>query len=374
MMGFSAMTDTATRPLRFHWSMSAAGQGDRAAQARAAVTGVPDLEVLTAFCRHAEECGIESLLTAFGFHRPDPLTLAAALAMRTSRIKFMVAVRSGVCSPTLFVQQVNTVAALSGGRICINVVAGHTPEEQRGYGDFLEHDDRYARTDEFLTVCRSFWRREPLIHFEGSHYRIENGKLNLPFLDGERSAPEIFLGGNSSEAERLAVKHADCWWRLPDRPDVLATKWRALAGSGTEIGLLMSICVRPTREEAVRDAYALVAGFGERPRAAHRHFREKSDSVAFRSTYDLADRFDWLTPYMWTGAVATMGAPAVALVGSPEDVAEGILDLKRAGVSQFLFIGWPDLEQMTTFHRDVLPLVRELERRDERDQREGETA
>ncbi|HEX7681856.1 MAG TPA: alkanesulfonate monooxygenase, partial [Thermoanaerobaculia bacterium] len=71
---------------------------------------------------------------------------------------------------------------------------------------------------------------------------------------------------------------------------------------------------------------------------------------------------------------ATMGAPAVALVGSPEDVAEGILDLKHAGVSQFLFIGWPDLEQMTTFHRDVLPLVRELECRDEREQRKGGTA
>jgi alkanesulfonate monooxygenase len=358
-------TEIATRPLRFHWSMSSAGQQQRAAKSRAAVTGVPDLDALTAFCRHAEECGIESLLTAFGFHRPDPLTLAAALAMRTSRIKFMVAVRSGVCSPTLFVQQVNTVAALSGGRICINVVAGHTPEEQRGYGDFLDHDERYERTDEFLTICRSFWRREPLINFEGSHYRLENGRLNLPFLDGERSAPEIFLGGNSAEAEQLAIKHADCWWRLPDKPEVLAAKSRALAASGTEMGLLMSICVRPTREEAIRDAYAMVADLGEPPRTAHREFRKRSDSVAFLSTYDLADRFDWLTPYMWTGAVASLGAPAVALVGSPEDVAEGIVDLKHAGVSQFLFVGWPDLDQMTTFQRDVLPLVRELECPDE---------
>jgi alkanesulfonate monooxygenase len=354
--------------------MSSAGQQDRAAKARAAVTGVPDLDALTAFCRHAEECGIESLLTAFGFHRPDPLTLAAALAMRTSRIKFMVAVRSGVCSPTLFVQQVNTVAALSGGRICINIVAGHTPEEQRGYGDFLDHDARYERTDEFLTICRSFWRREPLINFDGSHYRLENGKLNLPFLDGERSSPEIFLGGNSAEAEQLAIKHADCWWRLPDKPEVLAAKSRALAASGTEMGLLMSICVRPTREEAVRDAYAMVADLGEPPRTAHREFRKRSDSVAFLSTYDLADRFDWLTPYMWTGAVASLGAPAVALVGSPEDVAEGILDLKHAGVSQFLFVGWPDLDQMTTFQRDVLPLVRELEIRDESGERKGGTA
>src|SRR5712671_4081150 len=109
--------------------MSSAGQQQRAAKSRAAVTGVPDLDALTAFCRHAEECGIESLLTAFGFHRPDPLILATALGMATEKIKFMVACRSGINSPTGFVQQVNTVSAMTQGRICLNIVAGHTPAE-----------------------------------------------------------------------------------------------------------------------------------------------------------------------------------------------------------------------------------------------------
>jgi alkanesulfonate monooxygenase len=100
---------------------------------------------------------MDSLLTAFGFHRPDPIVLATALATLTERITFMVAVRSGVCSPTSLVQQVNTVSALTGGRICVNIVAGHTPAEQRAYGDFLSHDERYERTDEFLTICHSLW-------------------------------------------------------------------------------------------------------------------------------------------------------------------------------------------------------------------------
>ena len=140
------------------------GLRDRSrAATRVAMSGVPDLDALVRFCRHAEDCGFESLLTAFSFARPDPLTLASALGMLTTKIKFMVAVRSGTISPTLFVQQVNTVASLTGGRICINVVAGHTPDELHYYGDFLEHDQRYART---LPRCAGRWRGRGLSNVE----------------------------------------------------------------------------------------------------------------------------------------------------------------------------------------------------------------
>src|SRR5215510_2247824 len=160
--------------------MSAAGEKFRGAKARAAQSGVPPMETLVDFCKLAEDCGIETLLTAFGFHRPDPIVLATALGMRTARIKFMVAVRSGIFSPTAFVQQVNTASTIIDGRICLNVVAGHTPDEQRYYGDFLNHDDRYERTDEYLQICRSVWDRRADVNFVGKHYRIENGKLNTP--------------------------------------------------------------------------------------------------------------------------------------------------------------------------------------------------
>src|ERR1043166_2445098 len=153
--------------MRFHWSMSSAGEKLRGAKARAAV-GIPSLETLLRFCKHAEDCEIESLLTAFGFHRPDPLVLASALGVLTSRIQ-------------LIVQQINSIATVTGGRICINIVAGHTPEEQRYYGDFLAHDERYARTDEFLTICRALWKGGAEVDFEGRYYRIEKAKLNVGF-------------------------------------------------------------------------------------------------------------------------------------------------------------------------------------------------
>jgi alkanesulfonate monooxygenase len=353
--------------MRFHWSMSSAGEKYRGAKARAAV-GVPELDTLVRFCRHAEDCDIESVLTAFGFHRPDPIVLAAAVGVLTTRIKFMVAVRSGVFSPAAFVQQVNTVSTLTNGRICLNVVAGHTPEEQRYYGDFLAHDERYDRTDEFLTVCNAFWRRDAQVDFEGKYYRVEKGKLNVPFVAPDRTTPEIFLGGGSGRAEQLALKHADCLWRLPDTPDNLRQRTPELIAGGIEVGLLVSLIVRPTRHEAIAATEMLLEEVGGRPRRTHEEFAKRSDSVAFTSTYALAAKNDsqWLTDYLWAGAVPFLGAPAMAIVGSPEDVADALFEFRAAGITQFLFMGWPDMEEMTIFHDEELPLVRAREAAEER--------
>jgi alkanesulfonate monooxygenase len=272
----------------------------------------------------------------------------------------MVAVRSGVMSPTLFVQQINSVATMTGGRICLNVVAGHTPEEQRYYGDFLAHDERYERTDEFLSVCGAFWRRDGEVNFEGRHYRIEKGKLNVPFTAPDRAAPEIFLGGSSRVAEQMAIKHADCLWRLPDTPDKLRERTLEIVEQGTEVGLLVSLLIRPTHAEAVAGAAAILEEVGQQPKRTHEEFAKRSDSVAFTSTYALAAERDWLAPYLWSGAVPYLGAPAMAIVGSPDEVTDALFEFRSAGITQFLFMGWPDMEEMTNFHRDEILDGRQL--------------
>jgi alkanesulfonate monooxygenase len=347
------------KPLRFHWSMSSVGEKWRGAKSRAAQSGVPDLEAHVDFCRRSEACDIDSVLTAFGFHRADPIVLASALGVLTTKIKFMIAVRSGICSPTVLVQQVNTLSALTNGRVCLNVVGGHTPGEQRGYGDFLAHDDRYARTDEFLTVCRAFWEGDGPVNFEGNYYHIENGRLNTPFVADDRKGPEIFLGGSSPQAFGLAARHADCLWTLPRRPEELAMRIKGVLESGTEVGILVSMIARPSRKEALSAAQSMLTEVGDRARKTHQDFSRVSDSVAFTSTLALAEESssDWLTGWLWTGAVPFLGAPAIALVGSYDEVTEGILEFTRAGITQFLFLGWPDVPEMIAFSEEVRPRV-----------------
>jgi alkanesulfonate monooxygenase len=101
----------------------------------------------------------------------------------------------------------------------------------------------------------------------------------------------------------------------------------------------------------------------KQPTAFGKEFAERTDSVAYRSTLALAEKSnsDWLTPWLWTGAIPYLGSPAIALVGGPEEIASAFMEYKSIGISQFLFMGWPDLEEMTYFGREVLPLVRQKE-------------
>jgi alkanesulfonate monooxygenase len=130
---------------------------------------------------------------------------------------------------------------------------------------------------------------------------------------------------------------------------------------------------RPTRAEAVDAASAMVERLGATPQQTQRDFARRSDSVAFKSTYDLAGTAEsgWLSSYLWGGAVRYLGAPAIALVGSADDVATAIIDYRRIGITQFLFMGWPDIDQMTFFSEAILPLVRAREADDEREFKTG---
>jgi alkanesulfonate monooxygenase len=327
-------------------------------------TGLLSVEAQADFCRRAEECGIESVLMAFTFTRPDPVVLSMALGMITRKMKFMVAVRSGIISPTLFVQQINTISSLTNGRVCINMVTGHIPHELGYYGDFLPHDERYARTDEFLSICRAFWRREGEVNFNGKYYKIENGRVNIPFVSDETTSPEIYLGGNSQLADEMAVKHADCLWRFPDVPEKLRPRIQPIIDQGTEVGLLVSLIARPTPEQAMRDAHALLETVGAKSKEFQNEVLRKCDSVGVKTNFKLAEssESEWLTPYLWVGAIPYLGAPAIALVGSSEEVASAIIQYKEIGISQFLFMGWPDLDEMLYFSREVLPLIRQKER------------
>jgi alkanesulfonate monooxygenase len=352
------------QPLRFHWSLSQAGNTYRRATRVDELSGQLSLEAQLELCQCADEHGIDSLLMAIGFTRPDPILLSMCLGLKTHRIKFMVACRPGLISPAAFVQQINTLSLLVDGRVHINMVGGHTPRELQYYGDWLPRAERYARLDEFLTACWAFWEADGHeVNFAGRYYQIVSGRLPTPFSTNGVRRPEIYLGGNSEQSAQLAIRHADCLWRFAEPPESLAPKIAPVIQAGTEVGLLVSLIARPTHDEAVQAAYDLIGQFGEKARDAQRSFERHTDAAAFESTYALAreSSTDWATPTLWTGAVPFLGAPAIALVGSADEIASALLEYKSIGITQFLFTGWPDAEEMSFFGREVAPLVRARE-------------
>jgi alkanesulfonate monooxygenase len=133
----SRRASSAEVPLRLVQRGESAGTS-RAAAALRPDTSLPGLPAQLAFCRLAEEIGITGLLVDIGAAKPDPIVLSTSLGLATSSVEFIVACRSGLQSPAVFVQQINTLSALTSGRVSLNVVAGHSPLEQRYYGDFLK--------------------------------------------------------------------------------------------------------------------------------------------------------------------------------------------------------------------------------------------
>jgi alkanesulfonate monooxygenase len=348
--------------LKFHWRLLQGGEGagtTRISANDSQLTGLPDLEAQVEFCRRAEENGIHGLLTDMGAAKPDSIILATALGLATERIEFIIAYRSGLLSPTLFVQQLNTLSSFINGRLSLNIVAGYSPQQQRYYGDLLSHDERYARTEEFLAVCLALWSGKGGVNFSGKYYTVENARLNTPYISPDRRFPEIFIGGGSTAARDLAIKYGTCWMRLADAPENIRADIAPVLEVGKEVGLRMSIIARPTREAAVRAAYSLIQNL-ERDKKAENAFVQTTDSVSIKKTYEMAAT-EWLTTYLWTGAVRSHGAPAVALVGTPEEIASALIDYKKVGVSQFILSGWPKLDEMIYFGKEILPLVRKME-------------
>jgi alkanesulfonate monooxygenase len=358
--------------LKFHWMLPKSGEvsvgvpqtPQEAVRYRVESTNRcspaarPEMSGWLHFGRRAEAAGIDSVLVALNRYEPDPLVISCALGSATRRLKFIAAYRSGLMQPTTFVQQVNTLSALIQGRIDLNIVAGSSTAEQHSYGDFLSHDERYARAAEFLAVCNAFWRRDGEVNFHGKHYQVEGGKLNTPFLAPDRTAPEIYVSGHSEASEQLAYSQGTCWLRVADTPEKLRPIVARARERGLKTCLRMGLICRPTRAEAVRAALSLLPVNKEENTT-----RQKDDSQMYKEGASVTSDAYWLSPSLWAGLVPHYGPVWTTLLGSAQELAEAFLAYKEVGVSDFIISGWPEVDEVEIFGREVLPLVREAEAR-----------
>jgi alkanesulfonate monooxygenase len=354
--------------LKFHWMLPKGGevaldgrQSPREA-ARYRIESMqssspavrPDLTGWTHFARHAEDAGIDSVLISFSRYEPDPFLVACALGQAVDKLGFIIAYRSGLMQPTTFVQQMNTVSALVQGRVSFNIVAGSSSEEQRGYGDYLSHDERYARAEEFLAVCNAFWRANGDVNFEGKYYRVEQAKLATPFVAPHKKSPEIFVSGHSEQSEHLASSQGTCWLRVAESPKKLEPIVARTRERGTGVCLRCCLLCRPTRGEAIEGAQSLLPAD-----AAESTTTLKDDSQMYREGNELKRDAFWPEPWLWTGLVPHYGPVWTTMIGTPYELASAFLEYKRIGVTEFIISGWPEVDTVDTFGREILPRIKE---------------
>ena len=359
--------------LKFHWMLPKAGEvkTDEVQTSKAAaiyrnkaiggdpLAGLPDIKGWLYFAAKAEEAGIDSVLIALNRFDPDPILVASTLGHATQKLKYILAFRSGLMQPPAFVQQVNTLSHLIGGRVSLNTVAGSSKAEQRSYGDFLSHDERYDRAGEFLSLCNVLWQDKGKVNFDGKYYQIENGKAYTSFKAPDRKTPEIFVSGHSDAAQQLAVNQGTCWLRVIDTPEKLAPKVAEIKAKGIEVCLRLCIICRPTREEAIRVIDEILEStFDEEINA---RIPVRDDSQMYREAAN-APKNAWLNETLWAGFTPFYGPVWTTLVGTPDQLVQVFLDYKRIGISQFILSGWPEVNEVDIFGQEVLPKVRRAEK------------
>jgi alkanesulfonate monooxygenase len=359
--------------IRLHWFLPTSGDGrtivERFHANRSAGPSAqrqPDLDYLAQVARAAERQGFEGVLTPTGTWCEDAWLTTAALIRETTRLKFLVAFRPGVISPTLAAQMAGTFQRLSNGRVLLNIVTGGDAVEQRRFGDWHEHDARYARTDEFLTIVRGVWSGKPFT-FEGEHLRVE-GATTLAAPD---PLPPIYFGGSSPAALPVAARHADVYLTWGEPPAQVAEKIgkvRELAGDRPiRFGVRLHTISRDTPAEAWAEAQKLLDALSPEQVAKAQAQLAASESVGQQRMVALhGGRTDGgvrgleIHPNLWAGVGLVRGGAGTALVGSHSEVADLLEEYHSVGVSEFVLSGYPHLEEAYWFGDGVRP---ELARR-----------
>jgi alkanesulfonate monooxygenase len=349
-------------PLKIHWFLPTGGDSRDVLPAADGTRRPPDVDYLAQVARAADALGYEALLTPCGTQCEDAWIATAALIGQTRRIKFLVAFRPGLLSPTLAAQMASTYQRMSRGRLLLNIVTGAEPTELARFGEWLDKDTRYARAGEFLDIMTSAWDAEP-IDFEGEHYRVAGATTRAT----PEPRPPVYFGGASPAAEAIAARHVDvylAWGEPPDMVRERLDRMRGLAaaeGRTLRFGIRFHVISRDRSEDAWAVTERILAGMSPEAIAdAQAEFAATASVGQQRMAALHGGSTDALEihPNVWAGIGLVRGGAGTALVGSHEDVADRIAEYHELGFDEFILSGYPHLEEAYWFGEGVMPILR----------------
>lgn len=325
-----------------------------------------DPDYIVEFCRAHEDAGFDMVLTGYSSSTADGFEVAGYAAANTTKLGFLIADRPGFVMPTLAARKAATLDQLTRGRIALHIVSGGSDVEQHQDGDWLDHDARYRRTDEYLEVMRRTWTETEPFDYAGQFYRFAGAssqvrcyqQLHLP----------LFFGGASAAALEVGSKQADVFAFLGEPLSVvrerIADIRRRAQGHGR--GIRFSLSVRPilgkTEPEAWERARRILEQVKESTGgkiAAGQPARLQSELsqrlVNFAAQQEVYDQRLWMPIAYASGGAGN----TTCLVGTAEQVVESLLDYYQAGCTTFILRGFDPLNDAIDFGRELIPMLRE---------------
>ena len=318
--------------------------------------GIPvDFGYIAELARFAEHNGFDVTLVPElnlndikGIAAPslEAWTVATALAAVTERIEVMTAIRPGFHLPAVTAKQVATLDQLSGGRFTLNVVSAWWEQEAKQYGGiFSAHDDRYARTEEFVAILRGLWGSDGF-DFDGDYYRIEDAHLQpKPAV-----SPTIYAGGESPAGKSAITRFADAYLTHGGTVEELAVKIAEMRERREQAGL-------PPFEHFGMAAYIIVRDTEEEAQAELDRITNVTEGPAYESYQDFISKSHLEhAPDLRDYSVSNRGLRP-NFIGTPEQVAERIRAFQEIGLDTLLLQASPQREELERVARDVIPLV-----------------
>ena len=324
-----------------------------------------DPAYVSAFAQAHEYAGFDRVLVPASSTSPDTVLTVAHAAAATRKIHFLLAHRPGFVAPTLAARQFPTLDHYTGGRLAVHYISGGSDVDQQRDGDFLNHDERYARSDEYLEILRRVWTEtEPFDH-EGHHYKVKGAVSEVKPL--QRPVVPIYFGGASAPALRVAGKHADVYalWgeSLAQAADLVRRVRAEAASQGRQVEF--SISFRPIiaeTEELAWDKAARILENTQRQQVQIAHARGAGPQQSEGARRLLADAAngDRVDERLWTAIARVTGgrSNSTSLVGTPEQVADALLKYYDLGITSFLLRGFDPLVDAIEYGRELLPLIR----------------
>ena len=339
----------------------------KASEIHAAQGPVIDRDYVRQFAQAHEQAGFDHILVAHHSTGPDAFLVVSYAASVTERLGFMLAHRPGFVEPTLAARKLATLDQFTDGRLAVHIISGGDDAEQRRDGDFLSHDERYARTDEYVDLLRRIWTSDRPFDHSGTYYRFEGGFSEVKPV--QKPHIPIYFGGASAPAIDVAGRHADIYALWGETHEQVREQVARVRASAARHGrqIRFSVSFRPILAETEEKAWARAEDILERTRAlrAAQGLQGQGDpkqSEGARRLLAAAEQGDRVDKRLWTAIARETGARSnsTALVGTPEQVADALVDYWDLGVTTFLIRGFDPLEDATDYGRALIPHTREL--------------
>ncbi len=334
-----------------------------------------DVDHIGAAAKAQEYVGFDRVLIAFHSNSAESILIGQHIAHVTERLGLMIAHRPGFTAPTLAARQLATLDHFSRGRAAVHIITGGNDVELAQDGDHLTKDERYARTSEYLDIVSQEWTAQAPFDYVGKYYKVDRG-----FGDVKPYRPEgipVYFGGASDAAIPVAGKHADIyalWGETHDQVRELVSRVRAAAaphGRKPRFSLSLRPVLADTEEKAWAKADDILAraralretgGSQRSPHNARGQAAGAPPNEGSRRLLAAAEKGTRLDKRLWTGIAALTGAQgnSTGLVGTPDQVADALLDYYDLGITTFLIRGFDPLVDAIQYGRELIPRVREL--------------